>query len=38
MKRYIKESREPALELSDEIGLKKASEQLGVIYGTFSDW
>jgi transposase len=38
MKQYSKEFREQALELSDEIGLKKASEQLGVVYGTLSDW
>ena len=38
MKQYSKEFREQALELSDEIGLKKASERLGVVYGTLSDW
>lgn len=38
MKRYDKEFREQALKLSDEIGVKKASEQLGVIYGTLADW
>ena len=38
MKQYSREFREQALELSDEIGLKKASEQLGVVYGTLSDW
>jgi transposase-like protein len=38
MKQYSKDFREQALELSDEIGLKKASEQLGVVYGTLSDW
>jgi transposase len=38
MKQYSKEFRGQALELSDEIGLKKASEQLGVVYGTLSDW
>jgi transposase len=38
MKQYSKEFKEQALELSDEIGLKKAAEQLGVIYGTLSDW
>lgn len=31
MKQYSKEFREQALELSDEIGLKKASEQLGIV-------
>ena len=38
MKQYSKEFREQAWKLSDEIGLKKASEQLGVVYGTLSDW
>lgn len=38
MKQYSKEFREQALELSDELGLKKASEQLGVVYGTLADW
>ncbi len=38
MKRYDKEFREQALKLSDEIGLKKASEQLGVVYGTLACW
>ena len=34
MKRYDKEFREQALKLSDEVGIRKASEQLGVVYGT----
>jgi transposase len=38
MKRYDKEFREQALKLSDEVGLKKAAEQLGVVYGTLADW
>ena len=38
MKRYDKEFREQALKLSDEVGIKKASEQLGVVYGTLADW
>jgi len=38
MTRYSKEFREQALRLSDEIGVKKASEQLGVLYGTLADW
>ena len=38
MKQYRKEFREQALKLSDEIGVTKASEQLGVIYGTLADW
>jgi len=31
MKQYSKEFREQTLELFDEIGLKKVSEQLGVV-------
>lgn len=38
MKRYDKEFREQALKLSDEVGLRKASEQLGIVYGTLADW
>lgn len=38
MKRYDKEFREQALKLSDEVGVKKAAEQLGIVYGTLSDW
>lgn len=38
MKRYDKEFREQALKLSDEVGIRKASEQLGVVYGTLADW
>jgi len=38
MKRYDKAFREQALKLSDEVGLKKASEQLGIVYGTLADW
>ena len=38
MKRYTKEFREQALRLSDDIGVKKAAEQLGVIYGTLAAW
>lgn len=38
MKRYTKEFKEEALKLSDDIGIKKASEQLGVLYGTLADW
>ena len=36
--KYSKEFKEEALKLSDEIGLKKASEQLGIQYYTLSDW
>jgi len=38
MKRYDKEFREQALKLSDELGIRKASDQLGVVYGTLADW
>jgi len=38
MKRYDKDFREQALKLSDEVGTKKASEQLGIVYGTLADW
>ena len=36
--RYSKEFKEEALKLSDEIGLKKAAQQLGIQYYTLSDW
>ena len=32
MTQYTKEFREQAILLSDEIGVKKAAEQLGVVY------
>lgn len=35
---YSKEFKEEALKLSDEIGTKKASEQLGLKYYTLSEW
>ncbi len=38
MTRYTKEFREQAIRLSDEIGVKKAAEQLGVVYSTLADW
>ena len=38
MKRYSKEFKEEALKLSDEIGVKKAAQQLGVAYYTLADW
>ena len=34
MKHYSKEFKEEALKLSDEIGVKKAAQQLGVAYYT----
>ena len=36
--RYSKEFKEETLKLSDEIGLKKAAQQLGIQYYTLSDW
>ena len=36
--RYSKEFKVEALKLSDEIGLKKAAQQLGIQYYTLSDW
>ncbi|MCI7804554.1 MAG: transposase, partial [Oscillospiraceae bacterium] len=36
--KYSKEFKEEALKLSDEIGLKKAVQQLGIQYYTLSDW
>ena len=36
--KYSKEFKEEALRLSDEIGVKKAAQQLGIQYYTLSDW
>ena len=36
--KYSKEFKEEALKLSDEIGLKKAAQQLGIQYYTLFDW
>lgn len=35
---YSKEFKEEALKLSDEIGTKKACEQLGLKYYTLAEW
>lgn len=35
---YDKEFKLQALQLSDEIGVKKASEQLGINYYTLAEW
>ena len=35
---YSKEFKDEALKLSDEIGTKKACEQLGLKYYTLSEW
>ena len=36
--RYTKEFKEEALKLSDEIGVRKTAEQLGLKYNTLTDW
>ncbi|MBQ6212338.1 MAG: transposase [Ruminococcus sp.] len=36
--KYSKEFKEEAIRLSDEIGLKEASQQLNLQYYTLSDW
>lgn len=36
--KYSKEFKQQAIKLSDEIGTKKASEQLGLTYHTLGDW
>jgi transposase len=38
MKRYDQKFKGEALKLSDDIGLKKACEQLNLNYGTLSGW
>jgi transposase len=38
MKGYDQKFKEEALKLSDDIGLKKAREQLNLNYGTLSGW
>ena len=35
---YEKSFKEEAVKLSDEIGVKKAAEQLGIPYYTLADW
>ena len=35
---YEKSFKEEAVRLSEEIGVKKAAEQLGISYNTLSDW
>lgn len=37
-KKYDKQFKEEAVGLPNEIGVKKAAEQLGVPYHTLSDW
>lgn len=36
--RYSKEFKEQAIKLSDEIGIKHACAQLGLVYSTLADW
>ena len=36
--RYDNSFKQEALELSDEIGVRKAAEQLGIPYYTLSEW
>ena len=38
MVKYNKEFKEQALLLSDEVGVKKAAEQLGISYYTIAEW
>lgn len=38
MVKYSKEFKEQALVLSDDIGVKKGAEQLGLNYSTLADW
>ena len=38
MSTYDKQFKEEAVRLSDEIGVKKAADQLGVPYYTLADW
>ena len=38
MVKYNNEFKEQALLLSDEIGVKKAAEQLGISYYTIAEW
>jgi transposase len=38
MSTYDKQFKEEAVRLSDEIGVKKAAQQLGIAYYTLADW
>lgn len=38
MKTYTAQFKEEALRISDEMGLQKACEKLGIPYGTLSGW
>ena len=36
--RYNKDFKEQAIKLSDEMGIKQACAQLGLVYSTLADW
>ena len=38
MKKYSQEFKDQAVKLSDDVGVKKAAEQLGVSLNTLSSW
>jgi transposase len=38
MSTYDKQFKEEAVRLSDEVGVKKATQQLGIPYYTLADW
>ena len=38
MRQYDKQFKEEAVRLSDEIGMRKAAEQLGIPYYTLAEW
>ena len=38
MRKYDKEFKEEAVKLTDEVGIKQAAAQLGVVYYTLSEW
>jgi transposase len=38
MSTYEKQFKEEAVRLSDEVGVKKAAQQLGIPYYTLADW
>ena len=38
MRKYDKEFKEEAVKLSDEVGVKQASAQLGIPYYTLAEW
>ena len=38
MKNYTAQFKEEALKVSDEMGVRKACEKIGIPYGTLSNW